>query len=101
MNDQSLEFIRRIGDGVQHAIEDHEEHMHIPPPRRGKVQAIPFPGVVLSDVQLARAIEMLTVGASLEEVADAIGAPIPALERCLAEYQPAWRQFLAAREAGG
>ncbi len=87
----SQHFLRRIGDGVQDAIEDHEQRLHIPPPRRGRVQAIPFPDVQLSDVQLARAIELLSLGASLDDAADTVGAPVPALERHLAEWEPRWR----------
>lgn len=82
------------------AVEDHESRMHIPPPRRGRVTAIPFPGMKLDDSQVCRAWEMLKLGGTLDEVALALGVPDLVLVRCLSEYQPAWRQFLAEREAG-
>lgn len=89
-----------VAETVEEAIERHEDRLHIPPPRRGRVQAIPFPMVQLSDVQICKALEMLHSGSTLQEAAETVNAPVPALERALAEYRPAWRSFLAEREAG-
>lgn len=94
-------FLLKIGRVVQDVIEDHEGRMHIPPPRRGRVTAIPFPNVELSDVQTCRAIEMLSTGATLEDAAETVGAPVPALERALVDYKPAWRRFLQERATDG
>jgi len=87
-------------DAALEAVEDHEERMHIPPPRRGRVTAIPFPNMRLNDSQTCRAWEMLQLGATSAEAAAAIDVPELVMIRCLSEYQPAWRQFLAEREAG-
>lgn len=92
-------FLQRVGQVVEDAIVGHEDRMHIPPPRRGRVTAIPFPNIQISDIQTCRAIEMLSTGATLQEAAETVGAPIPALERALVEYQPAWRRFLEERSA--
>lgn len=92
---------RMVEETVDEAIEDHELRMHIPPPRRGRLTAIPFPGMHLSDVQTARAREMIELGAAVEEILAALDVPLSVLERALAEYKPAWRQFLDEREAGG
>lgn len=92
---------QRIGKVMAEAIEDHEERCHIPPPRRGRVTAIPFPNVRLNDLQTSKAMEMLNGGSTLEEAAAAIDVPSLALERALAEYRPAWRQFLHEREVAG
>lgn len=94
------ELFERIGDVMAEAIEDHEERMHIPPPRRGRVTAIPFPNITMNDLQICRAWEMLTLGSSMEEAAVAVDVPVLVLERYLHEYRPAWRQFLQEREAG-
>lgn len=91
---------RLVENTVDEAIEDHEQRMHIPPPRRGKVTAIPFPNLRLDDSQVCRAWEMLTQGASIDEAAAALDMPTLVVVRCLSEYQPAWRNFLAEREAG-
>lgn len=93
-------FIQRVGHVMAEAIEDHEERMHIPPPRRGRLRAIPFPDMSLTDVQTAKAREMIESGASFDDVQLALDVPRSVLERALAEYLPAWRQFLAEREAG-
>lgn len=82
------------------AVLEHEQRMHIPPPRRGKVTAIPYPNVQMNDSQVCGAWEMLKEGATLQEAALAFGVPDLALERCLREYQPAYRAFLDEREAG-
>jgi hypothetical protein len=101
MEDQAAaRLVRRIGEGVQEAIEDHEERMHLPPSRRVRVTAIALPNLRLDDSQVCRAWEMMTLGASSTEAAAALDVPELVLVRCLSEYQPAWRQFLAEREAG-
>jgi len=87
-------------DAAADAVEDHERRMHVPPPRRGRVTAIPFPHTRLNDSQTCRAWEMIELGSSLGEAAAALGVPDLVLVRALAEYQPAWHQFLAEREAG-
>lgn len=95
-------YVDQVSEEAAHeAVDEHERRMHIPPPRRGRVTAIPFPGMHLSDVQTAKAREMIESGASLEDILAAVDAPLSVLERALAEYRPAWRQFLAEREAGG
>lgn len=91
---------RLVEDTIDDALEDHEERMHIPPPRRGRVTAIPFPHLRLDDSQVCRAWEMLELGATSVEAAAALDIPELVLERCLSEYQPAWRNFLAERAAG-
>lgn len=109
MDETATGLLRTIGDVVQDVVRDvvrdeivgHEDRFHIPPPRKGRVQAIPFANVTVSDVQTSRAVEMLTTGSSLEEASLAVGVPIPALERALAEYRPAWRKFLHERETAG
>ena len=94
-------FVAEIADeAAADAVEDHERRMHIPPPRRGRVTAIPFPGLTLDDSQVCRAWEMMKLGASLDEAALALGVPDLVLERCLHEYQPAWQQFLQERASG-
>lgn len=94
-------YVNRVAEDVAaDAIEDHEARCHIPPPRRGKLTAIPFPNRTMNDSQIARAWEMLELGATEQEVCLALDVPTSVLERCLAEYKPAWRQFLAEREAG-
>jgi hypothetical protein len=95
------ELFRSIGRVVQNAIERHEDEMHIPPPKRGRLRAIPFPTTELSDVQVSRAVEMLQSGSSLHEAAEVVGAPAAALERALAEFRPRWRNFLQERESSG
>ena len=95
-----IEVGRFVEQAVDEAIDDHEERMHIPAPRRGRVTAIPFPNVRLDDSQTCRAWEMLQLGASSAEAAAALDVPELVLVRALSEYQPAWRQFLAEREAG-
>jgi hypothetical protein len=104
MEEPSTDLLRKLGQAakamVDEALEEHIGELHIPPPRRGRVQAIPFPNVRLSDVQVSRALELFATGGTMEEAALAVGAPIPALERALAEYRPAWRSFLQEREAG-
>jgi hypothetical protein len=82
------------------AVEDHERRMHIPPPRRGRVTAIPFPTMSLDDSQVCRAWEMMKLGATLEEASAALGVPDLVLVRSLHEYQPAWQQFLQERASG-
>lgn len=104
MNEPPVRAIARVGriveETVEDAIEEHENRMHIPPPRRGRLTAIPFPGMSLNDVQTSKAREMLERGASLEDVLLALDVPQSVLERALAEFKPAWRNFLAEREAG-
>lgn len=91
---------RMLEETVDEAIEDHVELMHVPPARRGRVTAIPFPNLRLNDSQTCRAWEMMQLGASSTEAAAALDVPELVLVRALSEYQPAWRQFLAEREAG-
>jgi hypothetical protein len=96
----AVRLIRAIGEGVQNEIEDHERRMHLPRPRQGKVTAVPFPSVQIDDVRISRAWELLSAGATLEEAAAALDVPALALVRCLADYQPAWQQFLRDRANG-
>lgn len=104
MNEPPARAFARIGQYVEKtiegAIEEHEQRCHIPPPRRGKVTAIPFASVTLDDSQVCRAWEMLKLGSTLEDAALALGVPDLVLVRCLHEYQPAWQQFLQERAAG-
>lgn len=88
-------------DAAADAVDEHERRMHIPPRRRGRVTAIPFPNITLTDSQVCTAWEMIKLGATLDEAALALGVPDLVLERCLHEYQPAWHQFLIERSAGG
>jgi hypothetical protein len=94
------QLFQAIGQVVEEAIERHEERSHIPPPRRGRVQAIPFPNIQLADVVVCHALELLATGSTLSEAAYAVGVPVPALERGLAEYRVAWRHFLEERATG-
>jgi hypothetical protein len=91
---------RYVNQVAADAVEDHVEQMHIPSPRHGRLTAIPFPWMRLSDVQTAKAREMIELGASVDEILAALDVPLSVLERALAEYKPAWRNFLAEREAG-
>lgn len=95
-----LPLAELVADVVDEAIDEHEQRMHIPPPRRGKLRAIPFPNITLDDSQVCRAWEMLKLGATLDEAALALGVPDLVLERCLHELQPAWRKFLEERASG-
>lgn len=83
-----------MGQLVERAIEDHESRLHVPPARRGPLQAIPFPDVVLTDAQTARAREMLENGATVYEAADLVGVPVSVLERELAAFEPRWQRYL-------
>lgn len=106
MDEPPARFLVRIGRAVEEtiedAIEDHERRWHaIPPARRGPLQAIPFPDLVLTDVQVAHARELLDESATIEEAAYMLDTPVSALERALAEYRPRWRRFLRDRETAG
>lgn len=87
----------QIGQAVEQAIVDHEQRLHMPPPQRGPLQAIPFASYVIPDCLAARAVEMLETGASIYDVAECISVPVSALERTLADWQPRWRAFLRHR----
>jgi hypothetical protein len=101
MEDQrAIGFVRAIANGIDGAIDDHEQRMHVPAVRRGKVTAVPFPSVQIDDVRISRAWELLSAGSTLEEAAAALDVPALALVRCLADYQPAWQQFLRDRANG-
>lgn len=95
----ALGFYMRIGEVIGEAIVEHEERFHVPPPERGPLQAIPFADVTVSDIQVARALELLSSGSSIFDVAEVLGVPELALERKLAEFRPRWRRFLQDREA--
>lgn len=83
-----------IGELVEKALEDHESRLHVPPARRGPLQAIPFPDLALTDTETARAREMVEKGASAQEAADVLGVPVSVVERELAAFQPRWQQYL-------
>lgn len=93
------QYISEAAEMDRETMEDHVESMHIPPRRRGPLQAIPFASVRLDDVTVARAIEMLRTAqdGSVEVVARILEVPPEALELALAEYRPRWRQFILAR----
>lgn len=93
----SIGLYVRIGEAIGHAITDHEEHFHIPPARRGPLQAVPFADVVMNDAQVVRARELLENGATIFEAADIVGVPVSVVERELADFEPRWHRFLLAR----
>jgi hypothetical protein len=102
---EPFRFFREIGQAVEKtvgdALDEHVHDYHPRPPRRGPLDAIPYAGEEVSDVQLAKAIELLGRGElTIAEVANRIDVPAPLLERCLAEYRPRWQNFLDRRSIG-
>lgn len=80
------------------AIQNHREEDHIPPKRTDPLKAIPFPKDLITDVQLAQMVEVLTTEhCTVEEVAGRFNFPIPLVERQLAEYKSRWRAFILKR----
>lgn len=90
--------LHALANAIGEAVEDHEQRMHIPPPERGPLTAIPFPNLRMTDVQTSRVREMIETGSTLEEAAAAVDLPVSVLERCLSEFRPRWRRFLYERE---
>ena len=103
MHEPPARFINQIADTVteidRESMECHVESMHIPPKRRDPLTAIPFAGIRLDDVTVAKAIEMLRTMqyGSVELVAQDLDVPVEALELALAEYKPRWKRFLFER----
>ena len=103
--EQPLRFFTELGKTVLRVVrderEDHEGHMHIPPRRTAPLQAVPFANERIPDVHLVGIIErMENDSCSLQEAAAAWGYPVSLVERAMADFQPAWRQFLQRRELG-
>jgi hypothetical protein len=83
---------------AEQVIVDHERHTHhVPAPNRKRLTAIPFADVVISDEDLAKAVEMLEARWEISDVAIALEQPLLALERHLAEFWPRWNEFVLNR----
>lgn len=104
MDEPSARVVIRIGrlveGAVEEALDEHEPRMHIPPPERGPLRAIPVPNLKLNDIQLARVREILEQGGTLDACCTTVDMPVSVIERCWAEYKPRWRRFLQQREVG-
>lgn len=101
MTQAAMHVFKVVGQAVEEEMEEHVQKYHVPRPKRGPLQAIPFPDWDLDDAQVAKAWEWLQLGThDLAGAAEALGAPECVLERHLAEYFPRWRAFLTRRMSG-
>lgn len=105
MTTRLVGLAQSLGDVVQAEIRDHEDRLHtsrplrpgVPPPNRRRLTSIPYPDYEVDDALLARAVELLTEGQDLGQVAHSLEIPTPALERHLAEYRGRFGHFLWQR----
>lgn len=84
----------RIGEALGYAIAEHEERLHVAPAACCR-QVVPFAELdLILRRRVARAIVMAEDGATLDEVADAIGSSVPMLERESAYMRSRMRRYV-------
>lgn len=98
--DVSAEVSTEVSTRVsEEKIAEHEARMHIPRPRRERIQAIPFPGVRIPDHECAAMLEQFRREAcSFAQLADDWGHPLEVVERELTQYRKAYCRWLRELE---
>lgn len=108
-DEQPLRFFREVGETMAEvateldelATREHVESMHVPPPRRDALQAVPFPRDRIPDVVVAQMIEFMeTENCDERVVALRFGRPLSLVLREMADYRARFQRFVAARARG-